>query len=159
MKLSLFIDVSVILLISVVMFKKKLPLLENIFIVMILEFLVSSYCAILYINLDVWEVANGTELFIIFRVYEAIMNPFIWLLYFNLLPMMVSRMSKSIVTLFFVGVQYAVEQWLVRWGVITYRGWHFWQSLFVQLMVLAITSLCLMLYRRILQKEKERIQF
>ncbi|MEH7332444.1 hypothetical protein V7161_07385 [Neobacillus drentensis] len=133
--------------------KKRLHLFENIFILMILEFLVTSYCAILYINLDVWTIANETELFIIFRVYETIIYPFIWLSYFNLQPIFKSPLFKWIWTGLFVGIQSGVERWLVEWDVITYKGWPFWLSFILQTFIVLIVHLALAWYRNLMRKE------
>ncbi|MDN3019599.1 hypothetical protein PH210_25880 [Paenibacillus sp. BSR1-1] len=153
MKLTLIIDAAIILLVSYYIMKKRLHLFENIFILMILEFLVTSYCAILYINLDVWTIANDTELFIIFRVYETIIYPFIWLSYFNLQPFFKSALSKWIWTGLFVGIQSVVERWLVEWDVITYKGWPFWLSFILQTLIVLIVHLALAWYRNLMRKE------
>ncbi|WP_335443604.1 hypothetical protein [Neobacillus drentensis] len=153
MKLTLIIDAAIILLVSYYIMKKRLHLFENIFILMILEFLVTSYCAILYINLDVWTIANETELFIIFRVYETIIYPFIWLSYFNLQPIFKSPLFKWIWTGLFVGIQSGVERWLVEWDVITYKGWPFWLSFILQTFIVLIVHLALAWYRNLMRKE------
>lgn len=158
MKLSIFIDVALVLVISFFVKQKKLRTLENLLVFMVLEFLVSSYCAILYINIDVWGLAKDPELFIIFRIYEAIVNPFIWLWYFQLLPSMDSRFTKWMVTGAFVGIQWAVEKWLFRWEVIINKDWHFWQCILVQFLVLSITYLSQSWYGKILQKEGSDVQ-
>ncbi|WP_223593922.1 hypothetical protein [Neobacillus bataviensis] len=156
MKLTLIIDAAIMLLVSYFIMKKRLYLFENIFILMILEFLVTSYCAILYINLDVWTIANETEPFIIFRVYEAIIYPFIWLSYFNLLPIFKSRFSKWIWTGLFVGIQSGAERWMVEWDVITYKGWPFWLSFILQILIVLMVHLALAWYRNLLRKERIR---
>ncbi|MGG1677933.1 hypothetical protein ACIFOT_19540 [Neobacillus sp. NRS-1170] len=153
MKLTLIIDAAIMLLVSYFIMKKRLQVFENIFILMILEFLVTSYCAILYINLDVWTVTNKTALFIIFRVYEAIIYPFIWMGYFNLLPIFKSRFFKWILTGLFAGIQSGVERWLVEWDVITYKGWHFWFSFLLQILIVSMVHLALTWYRNLLRKE------
>lgn len=153
MKLTIIIDVAIILLVSFFILKKRLHLFENIFILMVLELLVTSYCAILYINLDVWTVTNDTELFIIFRVYEAVLYPFIWLWYLNLLPIMKSRLTSWLLTGVFVGVQCGVERWMTVWNVITYKGWPFGLSFIVQILVVVIVNMTLSWYRNLLRKE------
>ncbi|MGG3466180.1 hypothetical protein ABES02_01130 [Neobacillus pocheonensis] len=153
MKLTIIIDVAILLLASFCIKKKRLHLFENLFILMILEFLVTSYCAILYINLDVWTVTNETVPFIIFRIYEAIIWPFVWLLYLNLLPNMKSRFSKWILTGIFVGIQSGIERWLVEWEVITYKDWPFWHSIILQVLVITLVNMALSWYRNLLRKE------
>ena len=147
MKLSIFIDVVILLLLFFFLKRKKLYLHENIFLLMILEFLVTSYCAIIYINLDDWNIAKGTELFIIFRVYEVVMYPVIWIIYFNLLLWKGSRTYKWLLTVGTIGIQVGIEQWLRKWSIITYRDWSLLQSLMIQILVLFLTAISLYWYR------------
>jgi hypothetical protein len=120
---------------------------ENIFLLMILEFFVTSYCAIIYINLDDWSIAKGTELFIIFRIYEVVMYPVIWIGYFNLLYWKSSRTYQWLLTLGTIGIQIGIEQWLRKWGVITYRDWSLVQSMLIQMLVLFLAAISLYWYR------------
>jgi hypothetical protein len=147
MKLSIFIDVVILLLLFFFLKRKKLHLHENIFLLMILEFLVTSYCAIIYINLDHWSIAKRTELFIIFRVYEVVMYPVIWIGYFNLLYWKSSRTYQWLLTLGTIGIQAGIEQWLRKWGVIIYRDWSLLQSLLIQMLVLFIAAISLYWFR------------
>lgn len=153
MKLTIIIDAAILLLASFFIMKKRLDLFENLFILMILEFLVTSYCAILYINLDVWTVTNETVPFIIFRIYEAVIWPIVWLLYLNLLPLIKSRFSKGIWTGIFVGIQAGIEFWLVEWNVITYKDWSFGYSIILQILVIMTVNIALSWYRKLLRKE------
>ncbi|WP_413306804.1 hypothetical protein AA0X95_06440 [Bacillus sp. 1P10SD] len=153
MELSIFISLTIFLVLSFVVKKQKLTLFENMFLYIIVEFMMTSYCAILYINLDVWHVANKTGLFIIFRIYEAIVYPAIWLWYFNLHPQRVSMLSRLLLTVLFVGIECVVEQGLVRLGVISYKDWQVWQSVLVQIFVLGLTTVLLTWFQAILKKE------
>ncbi|MGG3564932.1 hypothetical protein ABES03_25360, partial [Neobacillus rhizosphaerae] len=153
MELSIFISLTIFLLLSFIVKKQKLTLFENIFLYIIVEFMVTSYCAILYINVDVWHVANKAGLFIIFRIYEAIVYPAIWLWYFNLHPQRVAKLSRLLLAFLFVGIECVVEKALVLLGVIIYKDWQVWQSVLVQILVLVMTSVLLTWFQTILKKE------
>ena len=129
MKLAFFIDVWMIGLISFYLMKKKRNQLENIFIIMMVEFVFSCYYAILYINLDVWTIGKSAELFIIFRLYEVLVTPLLFLFYFNLLPIVKKNLTKMGLTVLFMGILLGVECWLVAWNVIIYTNWQAWKSL------------------------------
>ncbi|MBB2482572.1 hypothetical protein H5P36_20585 [Bacillus sp. APMAM] len=131
MKLAFFIDVWMIGLISFCLLKKKRNKLENLFILMIAEFVFSCYYAILYINLDVWTIGKSAELFIIFRLYEVLLTPLLFLLYFNMLPMVKKQLTKICLTALLIGILLGVECWLVLWNVIIYINWQAWKSLLV----------------------------
>jgi hypothetical protein len=154
MKLSIFIDSVILLLLFFFLKRKKLTLLENLFLLMVLEFIVTSYCAILYINLDLWSIAKRTELFILFRIYEVVVYPVIWIGYFNLFHWRDSRSYKWLLTFGAIGFQLGIEQWLRKWGAIIYRDWSLWQSLFMQIIVLCIAAISLYWYRYMEGREK-----
>lgn len=156
MKLSTMLDASVILIITFILLKQKLHSLENIFIFFILEFVITSYCAILYINLKKWGIADNIELFIIFRVYEVIILPILFLLYFNIIHR-INQLLKCMITVFFIGILYLMEWWVRMWDVITYNNWHFWESLIVEVFILFLVSSLLRLFRNQLQKEGIKI--
>jgi hypothetical protein len=153
MELSIFISLTIFLVLSFIVKKLKLTLFENLFLYIMLEFLMTSYCAILYINVDVWTVANKTGLFIIFRLYEAIVYPVVWLWYFNLKPQSGSKRSKWMLAVLFVGIVCVVEKVLVLLDVITYKNWQVWQSVLVQILILLASSFLLTWFQTILKKE------
>lgn len=144
---------TLVLLISLSLKREKLNLLENLFIMMITEFLVTGYCGVFYINLDIWSVADQSDLFIIFRFYEVIIVPFIWFWYVNLLPNVGARGLKVLLACVFVAIQSGVEQWMGAWKVILYQDWQLWQTVLVQIVMLLILHTSLLWYRSILRKE------
>jgi hypothetical protein len=152
-QLPIFIDAAIILLIAYFIKKKKFHLLERIFIIFVLEMLITSYCAILHINLEFWEVSEKPSLNAVFRIYESIISPVIWLLYFNLLPGVEKRITKVFLGVLVISVQVAVEQWLVALKVIWYLDWQIWQSIIVQFCVFVAICVFHNLYRKILQRE------
>ncbi|MBS4174371.1 hypothetical protein [Bacillus sp. FJAT-49736] len=129
MKLAFFMDIIMICLICFFLMKNKRNRLDNLFILMMVEFISICYYATVYINLDAWTIGKSTELFIIFRLYEIILNPLIVLFYFNLLPKVKGIWMEIGVSILFLGILFGVECWLVNWDVIRYIGWQSWMSL------------------------------
>jgi hypothetical protein len=152
-QLPIFVDATIILLIAYFIKKKKLHLLESIFIIFVLEMLITSYCAILHINLELWEVSEKPSLNVVFRIYESIISPVIWLFYFNLLPDVQKRITRFFLVVLFICIQVAVEQWLVALKVIWYLDWQIWKSILVQFTVFISIRLLHNVYRKILQRE------
>lgn len=147
MKLSFFIDVWMIGLISFCLLKRKRNKLENLFILLMAEFLSTCYFAVLYINLDVWTIAKSVELFIIFRLYEVLLIPLLFLFYFNLLAIVEKQLAKMGLTVLFIGILLGVECWLVTWNVIIYTNWQVWKSMLVFLFMTVIFSVLIKGYR------------
>ncbi|WP_040203535.1 hypothetical protein [Neobacillus jeddahensis] len=153
MKLSIIVGLALVLLISLLIKREKRNLLENLFIMMIAEFLVTGYIGVFYINLEIWSVADRIDLFIIFRFYEVIIVPFIWFWYVNLLQNVEALGLKVLLSCVFVAIQSGVEQWMGVWKVILYQDWQLWQTVLLQIMMLLILHMGLHWYRSILRKE------
>lgn len=156
MKLPIFIDVAIILLISFFMLKKKLNPIANFFIIMILEFLVTTYSSFLTVNLNLWKISDDVGLFIIYRIYVVIVIPFLYLLYFNIVLRSERQINKWIISALFSGVLYVLEYCLKIWRVITYENWNYWGSFIIQLLILSIVYILLMFFH--IQMKSERIE-
>lgn len=153
MKLLLFFDITIIFLISFFIVRKRLHVFINIFTFMVLEFLIASYFAVLYVNLKAWEVANSTDLFYIFRIYEVILMPLLYISYFNLIDALKNRYIKFGLSIVLIGVLYGIELLLVHWKVIVYKEWHFWQSIVSLFLILLISNILQVIFGHILRKE------
>ncbi|MRG86121.1 hypothetical protein [Salinibacillus xinjiangensis] len=126
-----FFDLIIGLLIATTVINKRLNILENIFILITLEFIITGYVAVLTINLGLWEMAKNAEPYTILRLHEIIILPVLYLWYFNLLDAFKSLLGKSVLTLGALLIFYGSEYLLVRWNVITYNSWNAWYSIFV----------------------------
>src|SRR5690606_41934352 len=91
---------------------------------MLLVFFLTGYMGILYVNVGAWKVSSSIDLFIIFRLYEFIMSPLLYLAFFNLFEKMGTKMKKLIVFIAFVAIISSAQFLLVKWEVITFMDWH-----------------------------------
>ena len=153
MKLSFFLDLIIIFLIAFFTAKKRLHVLTNLFNLMVLEMLITCYFAILYINLDLWEVDNHTENFFIFRLHEVVFMPLLYIWYFNLAAQIKSRVQLLLVTEGLAGILLGSEFLLVQWEIIIYKDWHYWNSIVFFHIILLVSSILQQGFRQILQKE------
>ena len=142
-----------LLIMPFVLKKNKLHIFENIFLLLVLEFLVSTYYAILYVNIDVWKISFKTDLFIIFRVEEVILLPLLLTWYFNIVGQLHAKMYKMALLFFTIGLAYSLEYLLVRFKVITYKDWSSWHSVVILFFILIFTTYMHKGYRRILRRE------
>lgn len=149
----ILLNIIILFFITFSIVKKRLGLLENLFIFMVQELLITSYFAVLYINLKVWEITNSIKLFIIFRLSEFLVIPLLYVMYFNLLAAIQSHFNKSLFTITYIAILYGVEFLLVQGKVIRYNGWDFWHSLLSIAFVLLISSILQFCFRRVLRKE------
>ncbi|WP_186578748.1 hypothetical protein [Aquibacillus kalidii] len=127
MELVVFIDIAIVLVIMFFVMKKYLNFLENVFRILLLEFIFTSYCAILSINFEVWKVDKAFHLYYCFALYEVMIVPIAMLIILNLLPFF-KTLKKVMISLLGILVIYMMEFLMVQWGIITYQGWHAWQS-------------------------------
>ncbi|MDC3414998.1 hypothetical protein NC797_15265 [Aquibacillus sp. 3ASR75-11] len=153
MKSQYVFILSILLIMSFFVTKKKCNVLENIFLFCVLEFVFTSYFAILYINHNFWEITKSIEWFIAFRIYEVIIVPLLYMFYYNLIPKLQTKLSKVVYTLLFVGILYGNEYILVKWGVIVYSNWNAWQSILFLSIILTSVYFLLLGFRHILKIE------
>lgn len=136
MKLYVILNTTIVFLIVFFLARKRLHVFINIFTFMLLEFIITSYFAVLSINIKAWELSEQTELVLIFYIYEVILLSLIYLWYFNLNVGIHKMWLKGMLVFLLVGVLSSLEYLLVLWEVITYVDWHLWQSLLVFIMIL-----------------------
>lgn len=77
MKLVIFLDITIILMISFILSRKTLHIFENIFLFFVNDILFLSYMAVLYNNTDFLELSQEIDLHIIFRAVRGHQYPFI----------------------------------------------------------------------------------
>ncbi|WP_226037776.1 hypothetical protein [Aquibacillus saliphilus] len=153
MELILIINISVILLIAFFVLNKKVSTLENIFLLLISEFVFSSYCAIIDINFDLWMIDSRMNFFINFKIFEIIILPLLIISYFNLITLFTLWWKKFIFLLVAIAVFYSLEWLLVKWSVITYKDWHPVQSLMAYAIILGLVYISYVVFRRVLMKD------
>ncbi len=153
MKLYLLLNTTIVFLMMFFLARKRLHVFINIVTFMLSEFIITSYFAVLSINIKAWELSEQTELVLIFYIYEVILLPFIYLWYFNLNVGIHKRWLKGILFVLLVGVLSLLEYLLVVWEVITYVDWHLWLSLLAFSMILIAIKYLQRGFVQILQRE------
>lgn len=138
--------------------KKNLHPFENIFLLLILEFIITSYVSILHINLQVWEISEKGTLYLIFRLNEIIITPLLYIFYLNIIGnRKKSRLERIKVSTIFISIIYFLEFLLVKWKIIIYKDWSIWQSLLVIFFVMLLSNFYLLSFRKLLSKEGVRV--
>ncbi|MFC5465618.1 hypothetical protein [Lederbergia graminis] len=153
MELVIFINLTLLVMIAFFLQSKRLHILENIFLYMMLVFFLTGYMGILYVNVGSWKVSSSIDLFIIFRLYEFIMSPLLYLAFFNLFEKMDTKMKKFIVFIAFVAIISSAQFLLVKWEVITFMDWHIILSSITIVMMILVMYVALLLFRKVLRRE------
>ncbi|MFD2445395.1 hypothetical protein ACFSO7_15630 [Bacillus sp. CGMCC 1.16607] len=153
MNLSLYLDFTFILILAFCLSKKPLLVLENIFIFIITEFLISSYYGILIINTNVADVSQENDHLIIFRISEIITTPLLMLWFHNLLSVIKTPFYRISFSILFIALMYSLELLLVYWKVIIYHDWGIWNSFLAIPIILLISTTLHKVFRYMLRKE------
>lgn len=153
MKLLLFLDRMILVLVAFSMAKKRLHLFTNVFNFMLLEFIITSYFSVLSINLKDWELSDCSEFVLIFYLYEVIFLPLLYIWYFYLIVTTQKHWKKSIMTIGFIGLLLGVESILVKWKVVTYIDWQSWQSILAYATILSVSYFFQRGYEHLLRRE------
>lgn len=156
MKLVIFLDITILLILFIILFKKTLHIMENIFIILVLELFFSIYYAILSTNTKVWSLSKTKELIIIFRLLEVFVMPLMILLYLNLLAIIKDSKKRFIFSILYVFILYLIENLLVQWRVINYIDWNMWQSIIAITVLLFVSTLLQKGFMGIMKREEIR---
>lgn len=154
MKLVIFLDITIILMISFILSRKTLHIFENIFLFFVTDILFLSYMAVLYNNTDFLELSQEIDLHIIFRLYEVINIPLLTIWYFNYLSALKNTFGKWVLTICYLFAVYAVEYLFLKWEVISYNGWNACLSIIGMILMLLIIGILKNIFKRTLRKEE-----
>lgn len=154
MELIIFLDLTFLLIIAFSISKKHLYSLENIFMLIMIEFMFTCYIGIVFVNMEVWELStNKNQQLIIFYIHELITIPVMIVWFHNIWAVMKTTLSRIIFSISFVPLLYSPEFLLVHWQVIIYRKWSSWQALLALAILLLVTNRLQLVFRRILRKD------
>jgi hypothetical protein len=157
LKLVIFLNITLFFLISFFIKRKQLHPFENIFLLLILEFIFTGYIGVIHINLKVWEISEREDLYILFRINEVILTPLLYLWCLNIIGSKRKILEKVKVSLVYISLIYSLEFLLVKWKVIIYKEWSIWQSLLVISTLMLVSYILLVFFRKLLRKESLRI--
>jgi len=157
MELVLFLNFTILLLLLYCLINKKLHPLESIFIILIVEFIISTYFAIVTVNKEFIEISNKSYLLILFRVHEVITLPIIILLYFNGYALLKTKIMKWFSNVLIIVLLILIEEVIKYWEGITYLQWNVWRSGLFYIFLVLTTSVLLKAYSTILRKEERNI--
>lgn len=154
MKLVTFVVITILLILFIFFLKKSLHILDNIFIILFLEYFFTNYYAILSTNTNVWGLSNTKELLIIFRLLEVFVMPLMILGYLNIVTLMSDFKKRLLFSIFYVVILYSIEYLLVQWKVIIYNDWSIWKSILVITILLFVSTLLHKGFNRITKREE-----
>lgn len=117
MELAIFLDITIILIISLILFQKTLHLFENIFMFLVTDIVFMNYMGVLYDNTKILELSAKIDHLIIFHLYEVIVIPILTVWYFNFLYALKDSFRKWMLTIYYLFTVYAVEFLLLKWEV------------------------------------------
>jgi hypothetical protein len=154
LKEVVFLNLLFFLLIGFFLNKKRIPPFESIFLLLVVEFIFTCYVGVLQLNLEEWIISEKVSLYIIFRLNEVIVTPVLYIWCFNLLGNRKRNKRESIgISAVFISLIYSMEFLLLKWEVIVYKNWHVWQSVVTIAIIMVLSYLLLLPFRKLLSKE------
>lgn len=150
---SLLISVTLCLCIFFFTLRKRNHPLTLIFVFMINEFLFTTFISIVVDNEERWKVTEEVKHFIMFRIVEVIIVPFISLLYMESLQRSHSALRKFFVTLLWVILLLFVEYVAIESNIYQHKKWEYWMSLIVWFSFLLLTAFSQVVFQKLLRRE------
>lgn len=151
---SLFFSFTLIGIISFFALKKAHHPLTLIFLLMVIEFLYTSFISVIVDNAELWTVTKTTRYFIMFRVTEVVVFPLLLLWYIESVKRVSTFSKKLLITVIWVGILVGVETILIHIHLFTYEKWEVWGSIIVWSILLLFLHILQGIFNRILFKEE-----
>lgn len=150
---SLFISMTLILIISFVLISKKNNPLVFIFVLMCIEYLFTSFISVIVDNENLWKVSKEPWHFLMFRISEVIIIPLMLLLYLEIDRRLSTAAKRLLLIIAATFIMVGLERLLPILDIMKYVNWKLWASFLTWFLFLAITRLLRRMYSRILLKE------
>lgn len=150
---SLFISMTLILIIFFVLISKKNNPLVFIFVLMCIEYLFTSFISVIVDNENLWKVSKEPWHFLMFRISEVIIIPLMLLLYLEIDRRLSTAAKRLLLIIAATFIMVGLERTLPILDIMKYVNWKLWASFLTWFLFLAITRLLRRMYSRILLKE------
>lgn len=155
MSFVLLIAVSILLFISFFSVKKRLHTYEYVFVLLIMEFLITSYTAVFYVNGKYFVVSKELPEFFTYKVVQLIIVPFIILWSLELIMRLNVRFIRFIMIVSSISLLFFIDQTLVHLGIIEYRNWKPVWSIITWISFILLACASQRFFRVLLVKEGE----
>lgn len=150
---SLFLSMTLILIIFYTVTRKKNNLLVHIFVLMAIEFLFTSFISVIADNESLWKISKDPPHFLMFRVAEVLIFPLLLLWYLELNRMLGTFSKKLLLYLTWTFLLAGFERALSFLDIMEYTKWELWASFLSWALFLAVTILLGKIFSSILRKE------
>jgi hypothetical protein len=154
---SLFLSVTLILIISFVLIKKKNHLLVLVFVLLVTEYLITSFVSVIVDNENLWKVSKDPWDFFIFRVTEVVIFPLLLLLYLEMMERFHAISTRMLISSMWIVLLVGIERLLINLDIMKYVQWEQWASFLTWFLFLYITNLLKRTFNRLLHKEGIKI--
>jgi hypothetical protein len=150
---SLFISMTLILIISFILVSRKNNLLLLIFVFMCIEYLFTSFISVIVDNENLWKVSENPGQFLMFRVAEVVIFPLMLLWYLEMEKLLKTSTKRLVLKVIATLILMGIERILVMLDIMKYSKWQLWASFLTWFLLLSITIVLGKIYSRLLQKE------
>lgn len=149
----LFISVTLCLCIFFFTLRKRNHPLTLIFILMINEFVFTTFISIVVDNEERWKVTEEVKHFIMFRIVEVVLIPLILLLYTEWLLRSNSTWRKALITFLWIVLLLFVEFAAIQGNIYQHKRWEYWMSFILWFTLLFLTAFSQVVFQKLLRRE------
>ncbi|MET3698508.1 hypothetical protein SAMN05877753_109148 [Bacillus oleivorans] len=153
MLLSTFISLSIIGIIAFTLSKKKIHHFELILSFLAIEFIISTYIAVVNTNYSYIEISTKTQDYVTHQIFEIVLLPVLMFLTINSSEFFKSFYIKGLLGVTLVGVLCSIEYSLLKLNIIEYKGWHIVYSFIAYGLIYIVIQAARYSFRKILIKE------
>jgi hypothetical protein len=151
--ISVFLSLTLILVTSTIIIRKKINLLTLIFVFFTNEYLFTSFISTIVDDAKLWTISKQTRHFIMFRVAEVVVFPLLLIWYLEFLIRIRIYGIKLFFSVLWILLLVLIEGILIKLDIIKYEKWETWCSILVWSFFLFISSLLQIFFSSILFKE------
>lgn len=153
MVLSLYVIITWLTITSFVFFPRKISLIANIFIYIMLTTIIINKITIVSLNLEFVEITKDPNLYLSHLLTRNIITPFVLLLFCNIFYATKKQTVKygtafiALITLIFI------EYLGISFDIYTYKKWSLFIEIFIFVIYIIITLFLAKWFRKLLKKE------
>jgi hypothetical protein len=151
--ISVFLSLTLILVTSTIIIRKKINLLTLIFVFLTNEYLFTSFISTIVDDAKLWTISEQTRHFFMFRVAEVVVFPLLLIWYLEFQKRIRKYVNKFFFSVLWILLLVLIEGILIKLDIIKYEKWETWCSILVWSFFLLVSSLLQRFFSSILFKE------
>ncbi|MFC0560414.1 hypothetical protein [Halalkalibacter alkalisediminis] len=153
MVLSIYIMITWFTITSFALYARKLSILENLFIYIIVSMIVINKATLVSLNFGYVEITKDTVLYLCHLLSRNVVIPLTLLLFCNIFYIAKKQIIKYASIFITLTLLISLEYLAIYFGIYTYKNWSPFIELLSLLLYILLTLLCAKWFRKRLKKD------